>query len=99
MSSKYIKLMDKIAEVIKNRTIVTTPKKTREYEAGVYSPMFSLINRDGELLCIWCSNRKEGDIEIARFRDIDKGFDVDSKSPRSWDAVTLKVMHSLKLEL
>lgn len=106
MSAEFQELQNKIAEVIKNRTIVTTTKKTREYEKGIYHPFFSLINRNGELLCIWCSNiirpdekGNGGDKEIARFRNIEQGFDTDMNSPRSWDAVALKVMHSLGLNL
>lgn len=99
MSRKYVELMERIAKVIENKTISLPPKKARDYEKGDYTPMFSLINRKGELLCMWCSNRKKDDVEIARFRNIEEGFDVEPKSPQSWDAVTLKVMHSLGLEL
>ena len=95
----FLDLMLKIEKVIENKTISLPAKKAEDYEKGIYHPMFSLINRGGELLCMWCSNRKKDDIEIARFRNIEKGFDTDTKSPRSWDKITLMVMHSLKLEL
>lgn len=100
MSKGYEELMLRIERAVKNRTIsFLPPKKAMAYEKGEYHPMFSLINRNGELLCMWCSNRKEGDIEICRFGRIEEGFDTDPDSPRSWEVVTLKVMHSLGLEL
>lgn len=107
MSEEFQRLTQRIAEAIEKRTIITTPKKTGDYEKGIYNPFFSLIIRDGELLCIWCGNikkpnkktDKDGDIEIGRFRNIEQGFDTDPKSERSWDVVTLKVMHSLGLKL
>ncbi len=106
MSQGFVDLQNRIAEAIKNRTIELPAKKVKDYESGAYKPMFSLINRGGELLCTWCSNRrrpdvngKGGDVEIVRFRDIGQGLDTDSNSPRSWEVVTLKVMHSLGLEL
>lgn len=105
MSREFQDLQSKIAEAIENRTIITTPKKTGEYERGIYKPFFSLIVRKGELLCVWCGNIKKpdkegkgGDIEIDRFRNIEEGFDTDYKSPRGWDAITLKAMRALGLK-
>ena len=89
--------MDKIAKAIENKTIITTAKKTKLYELGLYNPFFSLIERDGELICIWCSNVKNGEKEIIRLQ-LKGGLPTSKDNPKGWDAITLEVMHSLKLE-
>ena len=99
MSQKYQRLMDKIALAIKNRTIITTPQKTKLYEQGLYNPFFSLIERDGELICVWCSNVKLKDRELSGRLQLRNGLPTSKDDPKGWDAVTLKVMHSLGLEL
>lgn len=98
MSQEFQELMNKIAKAIENRTIITTAKKTKAYELGFYNPFFSLIIRDDELLCIWCSNIKPKDKEIIRLQ-LRNGLPTSKDDPKGWDAVTIKVMHSLGLKL
>lgn len=98
MSQEFQELMDKIAKAIENRIIITTAKKTKLYEQGLYNPFFSLIERDGELVCIWCSNIKDEEKEIIRLQ-VKDGLPTSKDDPKSWDAVTIKVMHSLGLKL
>jgi len=99
MSRKYQELMERIAKAIENRTIITTATKTKLYEQGAYKPFFSLIERDGELICVWCSNVKAGDKKLSDRLQLKIGLPTSKDDPKGWDAVTLKVMHSLGLKL
>lgn len=99
MSQEYEDWMKKIATVIENREIHLPPQKLKDYEDGEYHPVFSLIDRGGELICLWCSNRKKpnangegGDIEIVRIPRPDLGLFTDSDEDASWQKITLKVM-------
>lgn len=106
MGKEFQKLMEKIAKAVEGRTISLGPKKAKAYENGTYCPFFSLIDRGGELLCMWCGNRRrpnkngeDGDVEIVRFRRPELGFATDGQDPLSWDNVTLAVMRHFKLKL
>ncbi len=108
MSKEFQCLLMDIADVIEKRTIVfgnsTEHQKLAErYDDGDYRPMFSIVNRDNKLLCIWCRNRERhrndkgilvAEPELARIKVRDEGFDSEE-----WDALTLKVMHGLGLKL
>ena len=59
MSALFQEWQRKIADAIASRTISIGPKKAQEYEAGHYHPFFSLVDRQGELVCIWCRNIKK----------------------------------------
>lgn len=104
MSRAFQELMNKIGAAIEKRTISLPLKKAKDYEEGKYKPFFSLIDRDGELLCMWCGNRQRpnhkgegGDIEIVRFKET--GFATSMDDPKNWDSVTLKVMHHFGMQL
>lgn len=107
MSAAFEKLMNKIAKIIEAPAITgMSPEQTKRYETGEYKPYFSLVVRDGELLCVNTIGRRsqatanhEADREIIRIRDIASGFYTDADNPRSWTQVTLLVAQVLKLEL
>ena len=96
---EFVKLMGKVAKAIESRQISLPPQKAKLYEAGAYNPQFSLIDREGELICIWCSNIKDGDKEIVRIGNVAKGLKSDMNDPAGWDKVTTKVMNYYGLKL
>ena len=108
MSIEFQELLIKVAKVVENRTVVfgnstTHQKLAQRYDDGEYNPFFSIVLRDGELRCIWCQNRQKhrndkGELipepELARFKPRPEGF-----GNEEWDALTLEIMHGLKLKL
>ncbi len=107
MSIEFENLKVKVGIVIEKRQIVLPTKKAAEYEAGTYNPYFVLCDRDGELICIWCGNKKfvrqfkdnkmvrvYTDKEIYRFRARDEGYDSDE-----WNDMTLAVWKFYDMKL
>ena len=92
----------KLASVLENRTVRVPAKKEKDYAEGNYNPFFSLVDRDGKLLCVSTVAQKKpkkdtsgkevgGDIEIVRFRDKEQGLVTDKKHPQSWESITKTV--------
>ena len=93
MSVEYEDTIKKVAEAITFRTAEgLSARKSESYRLGHYCPVFSFIDRNGKFMCVWCSNIKEGDTEILRIHNIDRGLHTDSKEPKSWAAVAKAVM-------
>lgn len=103
METIFPNLMQKVSRAIDNRTIKLSPKKATKFEAGMYNPFFSLLDRDGELLCMFCGNRRKpnakgegGDIEILRIRKPEDGLSTDIKDPAGWNKVTGQIYRYYK---
>ena len=99
MSREFQELIPKVEKAIKEFTISLPTKKIDAYEGGEYKPFFSLVDRGGKLLCMWCGNRRKpdkngkgGDVEICRIRQPELGLPTDVDDPKGWDKITLKVL-------
>ena len=108
MTPEYLKAQDMIQDAIANKTISLPAKLARRYEKNDYNPRFALADREGKLICIWCSNKKranrEGkgaDIEIVRLsnRDVTEGLAVNDLCGKgtSWPEVTRAVMRYFRM--
>jgi len=108
MTPEYLKAQEMIQGAIAHKVISLPTRLAKRYERNDYNPRFALADRDGQLICIWCGNKKKankkgkgGDVEIVRLsnRDVTEGLLVEDKNGRgnSWPEVTRAVMRHFRM--
>lgn len=105
----FPELKVKISKAINNRSIATSVEKMKRYENGQYNPSFSLVMREGQLMCVWCGNRTkkkeqfmDGNVSRTRVVVEAEAYRLTNKNckdgftPSEWDVVGLNVLNYLK---
>lgn len=91
--NEFLELKNEIGLAIENKTIEFDTSKqhlnyAERYEKDKFRPGFAIIDKDGELKCMWCQNRPRKIAEIVRlnFTQASNGLTAEE-----WEDVALAI--------